>query len=267
MKRVNTIPDISAEMLLNYLYPEEGRRWIAQNEGTFYRNYNQDVLAVDEERMVVETSRDSFISLFPQGLLTQESDLKGKDAAEEFKKMQLRIRLLHETFKPLDTFKFRNNLFLERQVASLLQDKHAYILRTYFGIDLNQIENPYVREAAILLPYISRRRGDFSFVARLLQVLFKCKVSMSKDRYSHTDTSRRWLPKVRYELLIPGLLPEEYRQRDSELEPLRDFIGEWFIPFEVWCEIRIKGIPRQAGTRPTLDYNTEVYGGGENNKS
>ena len=261
MKSINAIPDISAEMLLNYLYPEEGSRWIAQNEGTFYRNYNQDVLAVDDEKMEVQTSRDSFISLLPQGLLTQESDFRGKDVAEEFKKMQLRLRLLRETFKPLDTFKFRDSIFIERQVDSLLQSKLPYILSTYFGIDLSQIENPYVREAAIILPYVSRRRGDFSFVASLLQVLFKCKVSMSKDRYSHTDTSRRWLPKVRYDLLIPGLSPEEYRERDSELEPLREFLCEWFIPFEVWCEIRIKGIPRQAGTRPTLDYNTEVYGG------
>ena len=258
MRKDNIIPDISAELLLNYLYPEAGTKWIAQNEGTFYRNYNSDVLAVDDEKMVVETSRDSFLSLLPQGLLSLETDLRGKDVAEQFKKMQLRLRLLREAFKPIDTFKFRDSLFVERQVDSLLQSKLPYILSTYFGIDISRIESPYVREAAIMLPYVSRRRGDFGFVASLLRVLFKCEVRMMTDRYSHTDTSRRWLPKVRYELLIPGLSPKEYIEQDKALEPLREFLCEWFIPVEVWCEILVKGIPRQTGTCPTLDYNTEV---------
>lgn len=78
MRKANPIPDISAEMLLNYLYPEAGTRWIAQNEGTFYRNYNSDVLSVDDEKMEVQTSRDSFMSLLPQGLLTLSTDLKGE---------------------------------------------------------------------------------------------------------------------------------------------------------------------------------------------
>ena len=258
MRKDYIIPEISAEMLLNYLYPENGSRWIAKNEGTFFRNYNSDVLAVDEERMEVETTRDSFISLLPQGLLSLESDLKGEDAAEQFKKTELRIRLLREAFKPIDSLKFQDSLTIERQAASLLQGKLAYILSTYFGIDLSGIENGYVREAAILLPYVSRRRGDFDFIACLLRTLLKCEVSMTKDRYSDTDSTRRWLPRVRYDLLMPGLTPEEYRERDRELEPLREFVCEWLIPFEVWCEIRIKGIPRQAGTRPTLDYNMEV---------
>ena len=47
MRRVNYIPEIRAEFLLNYLYPEVGDQWIVQNEGTFYRNYNSDLLSID----------------------------------------------------------------------------------------------------------------------------------------------------------------------------------------------------------------------------
>ena len=195
--RTNNIPEIRAEILLNYLYPEAGGQWIAQNRGTFFRNYSSDLLALDDEKMEVETARDGFLRLLPQGLLTQNTDLKGEDAAEQFKKMQLRLRLLHEAFKPIDTFRLRDSLFLERQVDSLLQSKISYILSIWFGIDLSQLESPYVREAAMLLPYVSRRRGDFGFVARLLQVLMKCEVSVKTGRYSHTDTTRRWLPMVR----------------------------------------------------------------------
>ena len=256
----NNIPEIRAELLLNYLYPEMSNQWISQNEGSFFRNYNRDLLAIDEEKMVAQTARDSFIKLFPQGLFTQETDLKGEDAAEKFKQLELRLRFLRETFKPIDTFRFRESLYVEHQMSSLVQGKLSYILNTYFGVDLDKIENPYVREAAILLPYVNRRRGDFGFIANLLRTLVKCEVNMTTGRYSHSDTTRSWLPMVRYDLVIPGLTPEQYQEKDKEIQPLRDFLCEWMIPFEVWCEIVIKeyDVPLQTDTRLTLGYNTEV---------
>jgi hypothetical protein len=259
IKNIN-LPEIRAEMLLNYLYPEAANQWIVQNEGSFFRNYNSDLFAIDEEKMVAETARDSFVKLLPQGLITQETDLKGEDVAEKFKQLELRLRFLRETFKPFDTFRFRESVFVESQIDDLLQGKLSYILNTYFGIDLEKIENEHVREAAILLPYVSRRRGDFGFVGNLLQTLFKCEVNMTIGRYSHTDTTRSWLPMVRYELIIPGLTPEEYREKDKDLEPLREFLCEWLIPYEVWCQIDIKEyeVPQQTNTRLTLGYNTEV---------
>ena len=260
MIQVNNIPEIRAEMLLNYLYPEEFNHWTVQNEGSFFRNYNSDLLSIDEEKMVAQTARDSFIRLLPQGLLTQETDLKGEDSAEKFKKLQLRLRLLREAFKPIDTFHFRESIHLEHLIDELLQDKLSYILSTYFGVDLDKIENHYVREAASLLPYVNRHRGDFGFIANLLQTIIKCEVRMSTGRYSHSDTTRSWLPMVRYELVIPGLTPEEFQKMNKELEPLREFLCEWLVPAEVWCQIIIKeyDVPQQTNTRLTLGYNTEV---------
>ena len=260
MRKKNDIPEISAEVLLNYLYPEMGNKWVVQNKGTFYRNYSNDLLAIDLERTEALTARDSFVKLLPQGLVTDENDLKGEGAAEKFKKLQLRLRLLRETFKPIDSFKFRDSMMIEQQVDSLLQNKLPYILSTYFGVNLDEIENRYVREAAVLLPYISKRRGDLAFVKHLLEELLKCEVTMTKGRYSHTDSSRRWLPMVKYELLMPGLTPDEYRTKTAELQPLRDFICEWFMPIEVWCQIDIKEhqVEQQTNTRLTLGYNTEL---------
>lgn len=260
MKIVNELPEIRAELLLNYLYPEADSRWIAQNEGSFYRNYNSDLLAINDERMEAQTARDSFIKLLPQGVLTMDEDMKGEDVAEKFKQTELRLRLLRETFKPIDTFRFRDSLFIERQVDSLLQAKLPYILNTYFGVDLEQIENPYVCEAAMLLPYVSRRRGDFGFITNLLRALFKCEVLMTSGRYSDTDDTQQWLPMVRYELIISGLSPEEYRDKNKAVEPLREFISEWFMPFEVCCQIVIKehNVPQQTNTRLILGYNTEI---------
>lgn len=260
MRKLNNIPEIRAELLLNYLYPELVKRWTVQNEGTFFRNYNSDLLSFDEEKIEAQTARDSFIKLLPQGLITEDTELKGEDAQEKFKQLQFRLRLLRETFKPIDSFNFRDCVYLEQMVDSLLQNKLSYVLNTYFGINIDEIENCYVRDAAVLLPYVSKQRGDFGFVSDLLKVLFKCEVRMTIGRYSHSDTTQRWLPMVRYELTIPGLSPEAFREKSAELKPLQDFICEWFIPLEVWCQIDIREyhVQQQTNTRLTLGYNTEL---------
>lgn len=261
MRKRNYISEASAEMLLNFLHPEVEKQWIAHGEGSFYRNYNSDLLEFDDETKEIWTARDTFLNLLPQGVINQDNDLKGEDAAQKFKKIQRRIRLLNEAFLPIDTIAFHQRLFVERQVSELLQNKLSYVLKEYFGIDLDMVESPLVKEAALMLPYVSRSRGDFGLVASLLGALLHCHVDIITGRYSHTDTTRRWLPRVRFELLIAGLSPEEFRLKDVELQPLRTFIREWFIPYEVKCEILIKEhhSEQQVNTRLTLDYNTELY--------
>ena len=109
-------------------------------------------------------------------------------------------------------------------------------------------------------PFVSRWRGDLNFVANLFGALMDCEVEVSTSRYSHLDSTICWLPRVRFDLLIPGLTPEEYRERMEALEPLARFVREWFVPFDVRCEVKIKEHHPVQGThgRVTLDYNTEV---------
>ena len=57
MRKVNNIPEIKAELLLNYLYPEAGSQWSVQNEGIFYRNYNSDLLSINKEKMEAQTAK------------------------------------------------------------------------------------------------------------------------------------------------------------------------------------------------------------------
>ena len=49
MMEQTNISELKAEVLLNHLYPELAERWIVKNEGTFYRNYSEDVMRIDEE--------------------------------------------------------------------------------------------------------------------------------------------------------------------------------------------------------------------------
>ena len=149
-------------------------------------------------------------------------------------------------------------------MSELLEQKLAYLLKEYYNYDISAETNELVKEAAVLLPFVSRWRGDLYFVANLLGALMQCQVEVAIDRYSHLDTTICWQPRVRYSVLIPGLTPEEYRERTETMEPLVAFLKEWFIPFDVRCEVNIKEHHPVQGThgRVTLDYNTEV----KNNK-
>ena len=76
MKINRNISQIRAEVLLNYLYPEMSRTWMVQSKGTFYRNYNQDILALYEKEDKAILTRDGFLRLLPEGLLTRDDDLR-----------------------------------------------------------------------------------------------------------------------------------------------------------------------------------------------
>ena len=254
------IHEIGAEMLLNLLYPELEDQWIAHHDGTFYRNYNRDVLEVDEAGKSVRLSRDSILGLLPQGVISPEDDLRGGDLQDKHKELERQQKLLAEAFLPFDSLFFRRQLKLETNVSELLRDKMEYVLGTYFGFDLEAQTNPYVREAAMLLPYVRHRRGDFGLIKALLQDLFRCEVAQKERRYSQVDSTLCWQPVVRYELLIPGLSAQDYCALQEQVQPLADFLSEWFVPMEVRLEILIKQHqePRQLDSQWTLDYNTEL---------
>jgi len=248
-------------VLLNYLFPEADVKWTAHNMGTFYRNYNQDVLTYDAEQGDVSMSRDGFLNLLPQGFISNDDDMKDVDnIVDNYESVERRRHLLQETFLPFDTFAFWKKLELEQQAASLLETKVEYVLKQYFDYDITAEPDPLVRQAAVLLPFISQKRGDFGFIGNLLSALLQSEVLMQKGRYSHIDSSVCWLPKVKYEVLVDGLSTEEYVQLSKKLQPLCDFISEWMVPFEVVCEIVVKehGSYQQTNTRLTLDYNTEM---------
>ena len=248
------LSEISAEMLVNYLYPDLSDRWIVQAEGTFYRNYNSDLLAYDDEAAVVQLSRDSFCQLLPQGLLYRAAE-RGKVNSE---KIMARKRLLMDLFQPFDTFAFRCRLNLEREVSSLLETRLQEILSRYFGFDLASEQNHYIRETAVLLPFVSHLRGDLYFVRDLLSSLFKCEVQLTIGRYSETDNTRSWLPMARYEMIMPDLSAEEYNRLMKDVRPLNEFVCEWFMPMEAKCFIDIRWKDINLPEEPVLNYNTHL---------
>ena len=259
-KMETNIPQVRAEMLLNFLYPELEDRWVARCEGTFYRNYNQDILSLTPEENEVALSRDGFLNLLPKGLLSMEDELRQGDIQDKHKELEEQLKLLREAFLPFDSLAFRRQLKIERQLSDLLDEKLSLILKAYFGYDLAAEQNPYVRPFAVLLPYVRQLRGDFGMIRRLLSAVFGCPVRFIERRYSELDSTRYWMPSVRYELLVPDLPAATCRQLYESLDPLKNFLAEWFLPLECHLELALRqpetAEPVSGGA--VLDYNIEL---------
>ncbi len=251
---------ISAECLLNYLYPDQMERWRVDCAGTFYRNYSPDVLSLDEESQTVRLSRDSFLRLLPQGTIARDNALKGKDFEQKYEQLQKEEELLLDLFKPVDTLAFRTRLHIERQADQLSQDRLSYLLKRYFDLDLAETTNPYIRQTAPLLLFVSRLRADFGFIRDLLEQLFDCDVKMATGHYAWKEGAEYAQPAVEYHLIMPRLTRAVYDELNLEIEPFREFLCEWFIPFDTRCRILIKDHeqPFVLGDSLLLDYNTEL---------
>jgi hypothetical protein len=261
MEEANSIlRESSAEMLLMYLYPEMADVWTVHHEGTFYRNYSRDAMVIDVINKEVGLARDSMLKLLPQGVFVTENSLKGEDVREKYKLQEERRHLLNEAFLPFDTFNFRRRLRLEQKISETLDIRLRYILKTYFDFDIDAESNPYVREAAIMLPFVSHYRADYPFIKTMLAALTNHPVEMQFGRYSETDSARQWLPMVKYKVLIEGLDVNEYQQITQELQPLAAFLREWLIPVDVKCMLSVKEHrhPQKVNGRLVLDYNTEI---------
>lgn len=243
------IKGIGAEFLLNYMYPEFRKEWTIVTRGSFYRNYSEDILTMDEDRKYVELSRDSFLNLLPDVMLSPE-DEKGNN-----EQLHRRVQLLQEAFAPIDTFHFKAQLYAEQQISGLLDEKLTYILKTFFDYDIDAEQDDYCRKVAPLLLYTSRLRGDVHFVRQLLTTLTGCTVRMRQTAWSDTDNSRYWMPKVTYDIIMNGLTPEQYCHEMKKLQPLTEMITERFMPFDSIVEI---GIKSNEATKSILNYNTRT---------
>ena len=109
----NNLSEISAEMLLNYLYPDLADRWIVQAEGTFYRNYNRDVLTYDEENAEIQVARDGFQKLLPQGMLFTTRNKNHEDLRNSINEQNAKMKV---------TVGAELNPFIKSMVEKPLQD-------------------------------------------------------------------------------------------------------------------------------------------------
>lgn len=260
MNQLANTSEISAELLLNLFYPELKDKWIVKNKGSFYRNYNPDVLRIDKEACEVSLSRDGLLRYLPQGLLANDNELKEGDVKEHDEELKKRLRTLQEAFVPIDSNIFRRRLQIESEIAQLLNEQIDHLLKAYLGYDRSQEKNPYIKTISTILPYISKLRGNIRFIKDLLGTIMGCPVEMSTGRYSEKDNTRYWLPWIKFELQIENLSHQEFNTLSQQMNELEAFINHWFMPFDTHSTIKIKHHqqPFKVDGNLILDYNTEL---------
>lgn len=260
MSAANTnISEIRAEVLLNNLYPELADKWIVKNKGAFYRNYSDDILHVDEKSCQASLSRDGFLRLLPQGVISEEDELKGKDFPTKAEALCERKKLLEELFIPIDSWRFRNSINNEEQLSSLLEDKLSVLLKAYYGVDIETEANPYVRELMKLLPKANELRGDFYKIADILSVILNRKVTTEISCYNWSDKIVDTQPMVTYKVWIPSLDEAEFIEIEKHITALSNFIVEWFIPFNTRCLVEVKTEDSASlNNKMLLNYNTKL---------
>ncbi|MEE0990851.1 MAG: hypothetical protein UIC45_05995 [Paludibacteraceae bacterium] len=260
MSTANTnISEIRAEVLLNHLYPEKTESWIARDKGAFYRNYSDDILHLEEKKNQISLSRDGFLKLLPQGMISAEDELRGKDFPGKYEALSLRKKLLEELFVPFDSWHLRDSIHNEEDLAELLENKLNVILKTFYGVEIDEEQNPYVKEMMKLLPQASHIRGNFHKIGDLLNVILKHKVTTHISCYNWSDKSMDTQPMITYKVWIPKLTNEEYSNLQKSIEQLVGFISQWFIPFDTRCVIELKTNQRASlNSEMLLNYNTRL---------
>ena len=244
MNTANTnISALRAEVLLNHLYPEQSDSWIVTNKGTFYRNYNEDILQLDANLSQVSLSRDGLLRLLPQGLVNTKDELK---TAEEL-------------FIPFDSWRFRDSLRAEEDFAYLLENRLNLILKTYYGVDIEAETNLYVREMMKLLPLARSIRGNFHKIGDILKAILNKRVSTHITCYNWSDKTADTQPMICYKVWVPDLTTDSYKELEKDIEDLKKFLVEWFIPFDIFCAIEIKAEKNTSlNNAMLLNYNTKL---------
>lgn len=244
MSAANTnISALRAEVLLNHLYPEQSDSWVVTNKGTFYRNYSEDVLQLDANLSQVSLSRDGLLRLLPQGLVSTKDELKEAE----------------ELFVPFDSWRFRDSLRAEEDFAYLLENKLNIILKTYYGVDIEAETNPLIKEMMKLLPQASSIRGNFHKIGDILKALLNKRVTTHITCYNWSDKTADTQPMVCYKVWMPELTSESYKELEKNIEALKNFLVEWFIPFDTYCAIEIKAEKTTSlNNAMLLNYNTKL---------
>ena len=255
----NDTQGLRAEVLLNYLYPELMQRWVANCKGTFYRNYCEDAIRIDEEGGWVTLARDGLLKMLPQGLIATEQELRGKDIKGKHEHLRQKKARLEELFRPFDSKMLRRNLRNEKILADLLENKLDTLLERYFHLNRKDEQNTYVRQLMALMLVVNRKRGDIHAMCDVLQTLTGHRATMKTGLYNHTGRKNGNQPLVEYQVWIPSLDNTAYNNIQKDMEELCQFMQEWFMPFDTKCIIELKcNRPATMGTGLILNYNTRA---------
>lgn len=259
--------NIKAEVLLNYLYPNRKDAWIVENKGTFFRNYQADLMDINLDDNKVSLCRDNFISLLPENIFFRR-EVKAKKDVEFRRKEQIKedrdnYESLCSIFAAIDTFRFRDSLEYEAFFSLVYENKMQLLLKEIYGYDYEKEQNKYVKKLSPLILQSAKIKGDIELIREILELLlseeFNCKVKKKISEYRENAWRTCFLTQVIYYIIIPGLDKDNYKQLSQEFEPLFSFLKEWFLPIHLRTDFIIIDNDNEAiSSRSLLGYNTKV---------
>jgi len=248
--------EVKAETLVSGMKIEEdfNLRW----SGIFARNYSDDLMSVREEddRTLVELSRDGVFQLLPEGLFFEEDRLKKKSISSfDFKKEQAELKKLKKTilsfFSPYDFCYFNLGLELEKTLNTMLDAGNTIFVDAFeseCGIEIDT-DNEYILKVKKLLPFSGYLRGNFALLTDIVKNVFsveKVEIRKIKPLFS------------RFIVHKDGLNREEFLLMDKRAAVFFDFFAQWFLPVEMEYDYQIKSYKDlfKLGNTLILDYNT-----------
>lgn len=253
------IGDLKAETWLNCHFPDEIPTRVS-TKGIFYSNYREDLLEVEtagDSLDRVTLSRDGIFHLLPETLFVNENRLTNpKRDSQPFEEVKAQIS---EFFIPFDTEYFQVSLELDKKVQELEGGVVDTLLRTLYGLDTQDFQNPMIRKTLPFLLQASEIRGDFALIGKLATAIsgFRTEIqSVSRVLDFTGDDCERQV--ARFVFHIPNLSNDEYADQYRLYGEFVDFLAEWFLPVEQPFEYAIKEVGHAFALDGslTLDYNT-----------
>ena len=244
---------IKAETWLAVHHPSQ-KEWVAQTQGVFSRNYSEDLRSCNQDEQSVELSRDGLFEILPHFIFFTGKELN----AEEKSDFQWIDKVLHQRVKriktallPFDSSYFNHSLALENQLNGTLADKTQVVLKDFLGVDLSEEQNPYILKMAPMVAQAAHIRGNYRILCKIISCIlgFKTDFRIIHDR-------------VRFIVNRPNLNKTALLSYLEELKPFFQFVEEWFVPFELQCEYKVRDYTREdrfeGPNKLMLDYNATL---------
>ena len=251
---------IKAETWIAAHQPSQ-KEWVTFHKGIFSRNYTEDLCSCDPETAHVELSRDGLYELLPNRLFFKGNELRGIQKVDfewTERVLKQRIERIKTVFLPFDTSYFNHSLALERELNGALSEKTALLLQAFVGEDGERQSNPYIRKMTPMTLQAARLRGKFPVLCGIIT----CILGYPTQCFRKGD-------RIRFVVNRPGLERKAFLNYLDELAPFFQWVEEWFIPFELRCEFKVRDYSREdrfeGPNKLLLDYNATLGNQPHNN--
>ena len=244
---------IKAETWLSVTHPSQ-KEWVVRTKGIFSRDYAEEFRSCNPEESSVELSRDGLFEILPNGLFFTGEELRGindKDFGWTDRVLRSRVDRIKTALLPFDSSYFNHSLAREFTLNETLADKNDLLLQTLTGKDFSDEHNPYIRQMALMLPQAAHLRGDYRFLCKYITLILGYKTD-----YKLTEN------RVRFIVNRPDLDRTAFLNYHEELKPFFGFVEEWFVPFELQCDFKVRDYERddhiEGPNKLLLDYNATL---------